>query len=230
MSRGFINVTRGMFDHPIFAPEPYTEREAWQWLIEQAVWRDTTAMVGRYRIALRRGQCAFSMRFLAVKWKWSEGAVRRFLDKIRTDGMTEQRATRQATIITICNYDKYQNGRQTSDEQTDEPSDEPSDAKKKKLNNKQEEGSSGVVKIYEYESPSFRLTEKDFANWKASFAYIDIRAELLAMEGWIATLEPGRRYHAVVNALNKKNGKIKLERDKPPNPKDDWRNPLAGVR
>jgi hypothetical protein len=139
MSRGFITMSRGVFDHPIFEPEPYTEREAWLWLIEQAVWRDTTTMVGRSRIALRRGQCAFSMRFLAEKWQWgSEAAVRRFLDKIRTDAMIDQQATRHATIITICNYDKYQNGRRTddgrsgdlkSDDQTDgEVSRHPADA------------------------------------------------------------------------------------------------------
>jgi hypothetical protein len=122
---GVFAVDRGVFDHPIFAPEPYTEREAWLWLISAAVWKDTRARVGRHIIELRRGQCAFALRFLAGKWKWAESRVRRFLKRLETDAMIVVSATREATQVTICNYDRYAFGRRNSDAQNDAQTDEP---------------------------------------------------------------------------------------------------------
>lgn len=125
--RGFIAVDRGLFDHPVFAPEPYTEREAWLWLIAEAAWKPTTVRVGRAIVKVGRGELAYSLRFMATKWRWSEPRVRRFLDKLsgrRTgDALVLVQATRDSTHITICNYDRYQDVRRTRDAQTDAPPD-----------------------------------------------------------------------------------------------------------
>jgi hypothetical protein len=110
---GVFAVDRGIFDHPMFAAEPFTEREAWMWLFGMAAWKDCKTRVGSAHIELKRGQMAFALRFLAVKWKWSEPRVRRFLKRLESDAMVLVQATRQATQITICNYDKYAFGRRT---------------------------------------------------------------------------------------------------------------------
>jgi hypothetical protein len=34
--RGVFAMDQGIFEHPTFAPEPFTEREAWMWLIAEA--------------------------------------------------------------------------------------------------------------------------------------------------------------------------------------------------
>lgn len=108
MKRGFITIARGIFEHPSFPPEPFTEREAWMWLIEQAAWKDTTIRIGRAVIELKRGQCAFSLRFLASKWKWSLKKVRCFLERHTKGTLVATLATRDATLITVCKYEKYQ--------------------------------------------------------------------------------------------------------------------------
>jgi hypothetical protein len=105
--RGVFAVDRGVWDHPMFAPEPFTEREAWLWLISAAVWKATRVRAGRKLVALVRGQLVFSERFLAEKWKWSKSTVRRFLDRLKTEAMVTTLADRDATLITICNYEKY---------------------------------------------------------------------------------------------------------------------------
>jgi hypothetical protein len=53
MADGTFNVARGVFDHPVFAPEPFTEREAWLWLIAEAQWKPVRKRVrdGRWRTA-----------------------------------------------------------------------------------------------------------------------------------------------------------------------------------
>jgi len=105
---GVFAVDRGVFDHPFFAAEPYSEREAWIWLVGCAVWKTSRVRVKDTMFSLERGQCAFSLRFMAEKWKWSKDKVARFLKRLKTETMIETQARRDATIITICNYNEYQ--------------------------------------------------------------------------------------------------------------------------
>lgn len=118
--RGVFALARGIFDHPVFKPEPFTEVQAWVWLIENAVWQDTRVRAGKAVLDLKRGQLAYATRFLATKWRWkSEGRVRRFLDRLKNEAMIEVLTTHEATRITICNYDKWQFGRRTDVSETD---------------------------------------------------------------------------------------------------------------
>ena len=120
--RGFVSVDRGVFDHPMFAPEPFTEREAWLWMIAEAAWKPMTVRAGRAVLQIDRGQIACSLRFLATRWKWPEPSVRRFLSRLAAggdDALVRIDATQSATQITICNYDKYQNSRRSERRSTD---------------------------------------------------------------------------------------------------------------
>lgn len=117
-NRGGFLVDRGLFDHAFFSPEPYTEREAWLWLIGNAAWKPISVNQKGSVINLERGQIAFSTRFMAVKWKWgSDARVRRYLDKLKKCNMIDAQTTPKTTLITICNYDDYQLGRRADDAQ-----------------------------------------------------------------------------------------------------------------
>ncbi len=115
---GYYLMHRDWQDNPLFGNEPHSQRDAWIWLIEQAAWRPTRARVKGVVIELERGQLCFSQRFMAEKWQWSKSRVDRFLKKLGDEGMIETCAKNGATpghpagqgqsIITICNYDKYQ--------------------------------------------------------------------------------------------------------------------------
>jgi hypothetical protein len=121
--RGVFAVDRGVWDHPMFAPEPFTEREAWLWMVSAAAWAAKRVRVGRAQVELQRGQLAFATRFLAEKWKWAHSKVVRFLKRLETDTMVSSSATREATLITICNYDKYAFGRNASETQSETQTD-----------------------------------------------------------------------------------------------------------
>jgi hypothetical protein len=108
MNEGVFAVHRGVFKHELFADEPYTEREAWIWLIGNAAWKQTRARVKGAFIPLERGQLAYSLRFLAEHWRWSKNKVSRFFDLLKNEGMIGTRPGRSATVITICKYDDYQ--------------------------------------------------------------------------------------------------------------------------
>lgn len=105
---GYFAVHRGVFEHPMFARDPFSEREAWMWIIGQAAWQPKRVRVGRGVFDLARGQCAFALRFLAEKWQWSVSKVRGFLQRLVNDAMILANPTRDATLITVCNYNEYQ--------------------------------------------------------------------------------------------------------------------------
>jgi hypothetical protein len=106
--RGVFAVDRGIWDHPGFANEPLTEREAWIWLIAQAAFKPHRRRVGSVTVELAVGQVGASTRFMAAKWGWTESSVRRFLRRLKTDAMIDAATDAGITVITVCNYAKYQ--------------------------------------------------------------------------------------------------------------------------
>jgi hypothetical protein len=62
---GNFSVSRSIWTSDLFAKEPFTEREAWIWMISSAVWRDQTVRVGKHIVRLERGQLCYSTRFMA---------------------------------------------------------------------------------------------------------------------------------------------------------------------
>jgi Ni/Co efflux regulator RcnB len=121
--RGFFAIDRGVWEHPLFAREKFSEREAWFWLISSAAWEPIRIRVGRAWVDLARGQCAFALRFLAVRWMWSEPRVRRFLKRLTDDAAVLVSATRESTLITICKYNDYQLSRRADVGESDAPVD-----------------------------------------------------------------------------------------------------------
>jgi hypothetical protein len=111
-ARGSYRMARGWMDNPVFKREPYTEREAWLWLIEHAAFLPHSRKIGHNRIELKRGQVAASMRYLAAAWKWSEARVRRFLRRLKSDAMidapNDAASDAPVTVISLVKYDTYQ--------------------------------------------------------------------------------------------------------------------------
>lgn len=105
-------IDRGLWKHPFFAKEPFTEREAWQWMIGEAAYRSYTRNVSGAVVELQRGQLCASVRYLAQAWQWSKSRVDRFLKRLKTETMigteSETRSGTRPLIISICNYAKYQ--------------------------------------------------------------------------------------------------------------------------
>lgn len=106
---GVVAIDRGIFGHDLFeTDEPFTRREAWIWLIVEAAWKDRTKRVDGKTVAVKRGQVAHSIRFMAEAWGWHRTRVDRFLRELKIETMIETETETGITIITICNYDEYQ--------------------------------------------------------------------------------------------------------------------------
>ncbi len=121
---GVFAVARSIFDHPLFAAdEPFTEREAWIWLISEAAWMATRVRVGHALVSLDRGEVSHSIRFLADKWRWHRARVERFLKRLKTETMIGTRIEDGVTVIRLCKYNEYQRvslpGKTQSETQTE---------------------------------------------------------------------------------------------------------------
>lgn len=117
---GWIRIERALWDHDAFAREPMSEREAWAWMIAQAAWDDTRHRVGQVLLKVPRGTFMTTLRELQSAFMWrSEKRVRTFLALLENEGMigrsiVGERNARK-THVTICNYDKYQDGGRSAD-------------------------------------------------------------------------------------------------------------------
>lgn len=106
---GWYLMHRGWQDSAVFKDEPYTEREAWEWLISEATYEDQVVNIMNNPVRLDRGQVSHSVRFLADKWHWTKSQVETYLNKLKKWDMVRTENRTGQNIITICNYSQYQN-------------------------------------------------------------------------------------------------------------------------
>lgn len=105
---GWVKIHRALAKHDLWLAEPFTYGQAWVDLVLNTNHAPGSFMVKRQRVSLERGQIGWSEITMTERWQWSRGKVRRFLKRLSSDGMIEQQAGHLTSIITICNYDDYQ--------------------------------------------------------------------------------------------------------------------------
>lgn len=98
---------RSRFDHHLFEKEKFCRGYAWDWLCDNAAFKTITIDVKGRSVTLQRGQICHSIRFLATAWNWDKAAVSRFLTRLKTETMIETHTETGMTVITLCNYGKY---------------------------------------------------------------------------------------------------------------------------
>lgn len=104
---GWFSVKHGISKHPMLRGRP--ERIAvWIWLLDNAAYQDTPHDIGGKEVMIRRGQVAVSQRRLAEETGVSRQVIRTFLGLLQSSRMVNPDPTHGKTIITICNYEKYQ--------------------------------------------------------------------------------------------------------------------------
>lgn len=106
--RGYICLDRGALDHEFFNRKEHSEFEAWVWLLTEAAWKPRSRRLGDFMVTLKRGELVASFRHMMRVWGWSKGKVERFVARLKTETMIETHTATGISVITICNYDKYQ--------------------------------------------------------------------------------------------------------------------------
>jgi hypothetical protein len=111
---GTVNISRDIWDDTAFKAQPFTEREAFMWLVMEASWKPREKRVGSVVVSLDRGQLATSLRFMGEAWDWPKSTVDRFLKRLEKRDMIGTADGTGVTVITIRKYNEYQGGAKQS--------------------------------------------------------------------------------------------------------------------
>lgn len=108
---GWVCSFRKIWESPLFEGNALRVG-VWQWMVQMAVWKPTPFRVGGQVIQLERGQFCASQAQICEKTGMTRKQLRNFLEELEAqNAVVTKRALGGAkgrTIITICNYDKYQ--------------------------------------------------------------------------------------------------------------------------
>lgn len=113
--QGWISIHRKLKECWIYQDKPFDRTHAWIDLLLSANHQDKKVRLGNELVEVKRGSFVTSQLKLMDKWGWGKSKLVSFLTLISTDGMIQVHSTKKFTIITILNYETYQN--QTSSKQ-----------------------------------------------------------------------------------------------------------------
>ena len=109
MENSWIRLHRKIMDDPLYFAEPFTKMQAWIDLLLLANFADRVMFIRGNRVTIKRGQVAYSREWFSGRWRWSRGRVERFLTLLESDRKIVQQKSRIISVVTIVNYDFYQN-------------------------------------------------------------------------------------------------------------------------
>lgn len=109
--KGWFSVHRKLLEGSLWLDEPFTRGQAWVDLLGLANHKRGWFTHRGIRVVVERGQVGYSMKALAIRWQWSRGKVRRFLEMLENEHQIEHQITKLTTLITIVNYHEYQDKR-----------------------------------------------------------------------------------------------------------------------
>jgi hypothetical protein len=103
---GWIKIHREITEHWIFQ-----DSEKFRWWVDMlflASYEDNKILVKNQIVEVKRGQFIGSLSFFTKRWGISKERVINFLRLLLSDGMILKDSDRNVTLITICNYESYQ--------------------------------------------------------------------------------------------------------------------------
>lgn len=112
---GWIKLHRRLSENPLWKCEAFTRGQAWIDLILLTNHEDNYFYKRGVKIDVKRGQCGWSELALSERWKWSRNKVNKFLKDLEKEHQIKQQKSNVTQIVTILNYNKYQQKGQQKD-------------------------------------------------------------------------------------------------------------------
>jgi len=107
---GYISLHRKIQDNWLWKEKrKFSKFEAWVDLLMMVNHKDNKIVFDNELIEVKRGQTITSIRKLCERWNWSNTKVSTFLNLLKSDEMCDAESDAKKTVITIYNYDLYQN-------------------------------------------------------------------------------------------------------------------------
>lgn len=163
--KGWIALHRNIRDHWVYQEKRvFSKYEAWLDLLMDANHQDNKFVFDGKLVEVERGQKVTSIRQLSERWGWSRTKVTDFLTLLEKDKMLVRKSDSKKTVLTIVNYDIYQNQEQekSHSNDTEKPQKSTNNNVKTMSNNENNKTSSSTRKkrVYDPDSIYFILAEK----------------------------------------------------------------------
>ena len=113
MQQGWVHIHRSLLEHFVWADKPFNMGAAWVDLILMANHEKKKIVIDGKIVVIKRGQTFASCRSLSTRWGWSLGKVKRFTDMLEHEQMVIAERSKNGTLLTLVNYDNFQNTRNT---------------------------------------------------------------------------------------------------------------------
>lgn len=108
---GWISLHRSIQKHWLFEEKrKFSRFEAWIDILLMVNHTDNKIMHDGDLITVKRGQRITSLRQLGERWSWSITKVDKYLKILESDGMLDVKKDTKKTVLTVVNYDDYQDG------------------------------------------------------------------------------------------------------------------------
>lgn len=115
---GWISLYRKIQEHWLWTKKrKFSKFEAWIYILLKANHKKTKTLFDEKLIPVDKGSFITSEVRLAKDWNWNRSTVRNFLTILEKDKMIHKNATTKYTIITVENWDLYQNTQQQNRQQ-----------------------------------------------------------------------------------------------------------------
>lgn len=138
---GWISLHRSIQKHWLFEEKrKFSRFEAWIDILMMVNHTDNKIMHDGDLITVKRGQRITSLRQLGERWSWSITKVDKYLKTLESDGMLVVKKDTKKTVLTVVNYDDYQDGnfkkrRRNDSEKTEKKHRSNTEKTQKKTNN-----------------------------------------------------------------------------------------------
>lgn len=126
-SKGWIKLHRKINECWIWDEKPFDKARAWIDLLLLANHSDKKILFNGNIICVKKGQYLTSIRKLSERWGWSFDKVTRFLKILVSEEMLIKESDNNRTLLTIVNYEVYQEVTNSDECTENTPSSEPSE-------------------------------------------------------------------------------------------------------
>ena len=113
--QGWVKLSRRLLDNPIFQKPDYLA--VWLFLLLSANHEETSFIWNNKKQILKKGQLLTGRKKIAQKTKVAESQIYKILKYLETEQQIEQQKTTKYTIVTIINWDRYQQKEQQKEQQ-----------------------------------------------------------------------------------------------------------------
>lgn len=114
---GWIKVHRQLLENRLWLGEPFSRGQAWIDLLLLANHDYSYFFKRGNRVEVFRGQVGRSEVELSDRWHWSRTKIRSFLNMLEKEQQIIQQKSSVTLIVTIVNYEKYQEKEQQTGQQ-----------------------------------------------------------------------------------------------------------------